>query len=173
MCIDVSAYVCVCMHKCMYIGVWVCMHVYVCACMCVNVPAHTCVCVCKHTWVCMCVCVFMYLHVCKYACRVQILMSDILLHCFPPYFWAGSLTEPSAHLSPRLTVKWAGRALHLSASSVPGVKCVPPATHCSLRGCWGSDLRSSCLCGNHCSSQAISTAPWTVVVFVLGLWEYQ
>lgn len=159
---------CVCICMCVYAQVhihrcWVCMHVYVCACMCVNVPAHTCVCVCMCAWVCMCV----DMHVeFKYWCQISFSIAFHLI------FWAGSPTEPSAHLSPRLAVKWAGRALHLCLLSA-GMKCVPPATHCSFRGCWGSDLRSSCLCGNHCSSQALFTAPWTVVVFVLGLWEYQ
>jgi hypothetical protein len=70
-------------HVHMCVSMYACAHMcmYVCICMCANVPAHTCL----HVSVCACACIHTCLRVWRYACKVQILMINILLNCSPPY----------------------------------------------------------------------------------------
>lgn len=70
-------YVCMCVHACLWVCMFlcVCVCVHVCACVCVSVCTHVRVCVCAYCVcmrVCLCLCV-LRVHVC--VCRLEVTLK--------------------------------------------------------------------------------------------------
>ena len=75
----VCARMCVCLHKCLYPSICVCVPLWLLGCMCL----HQSICVCVHAYVCVSVCTHPHTHA---QCHSALVQTGVMVHKGPDFF---------------------------------------------------------------------------------------